>query len=175
MYEKGRYRKAGYCTNICSGQGLYVELATWEMAEFTRSFTTAMRRGTTGEDRVEVVKYIPQDLFVRFKTINSIGNQARLDSNKTTNFRVSFGKEDFILQQKTRGSKGWGLPLSLPANLPPFEHHLPVAPGHQVRLQAALLSPRSRPGRGTGRCPLPLAPLHLPRRPLTRSWMPPTW
>ena len=77
---------------------LYVELATWEMAEFTRSFTTFMRCGTTGEDRVEVVKYIPRDLFIRFKAINSLGNQARLDSNKTTSFRTWWNNFSFGLR-----------------------------------------------------------------------------
>jgi hypothetical protein len=116
---------------------LYVELATWEMAEFTRSFTTFMRRGTTGEDRVELINYIPRDLFNRYKAINAIGNQARLESNKTTTFRVSFGVDYFILQQKLRGSRGPGSPLLLPADLPPFEHHM----------QRSSMSPGEAPGR----------------------------
>ena len=95
---------------------LYVELATWEMAKFLTSFTTYMRRNTAGEDRVEVIKYIPRDLFTRYKAVNAFGNKLRLESNNTMSFRVNFGREDFVLQQK---------PLSLPANLPPFEHHLP--------------------------------------------------
>merc|ERR1719319_662804 len=81
---------------------LYVELASWEQASFLLSFTTFLRRGTTGEDRLECIKYIPRDLFSRFKAITAMGNQARLDSGKTINFRVSFGTEDFILQQKPR-------------------------------------------------------------------------
>ena len=104
---------------------LYMELATWEMAKFTMSFTAFMRRNSTGEDRVEVIKYIPRDLFTRFKAINAYGNQTRIDNKNTTSFRVSFGLEDFILQQKPRGGKGWGPPLPRPANLPAFEHHMP--------------------------------------------------
>ena len=35
---------------------LYVELATWQQAQFLLSFTSNMKRGTTGEDRLEVVR-----------------------------------------------------------------------------------------------------------------------
>ena len=62
---------------------LYVEQATWEMAKFLTSFTTYMRRNTKGEDRVEVIKYIPRDLFTRYKAINAFGNKLRLESNNT--------------------------------------------------------------------------------------------
>ena len=120
---------------------LYVELATWEQAKFLLSFTTFLRRNTTGEDRLEVVKYIPRDLFARFKAVTALGNQARIESDKTINFRVSFGSEDFILQQRPKGSRGWGPPLPLPAGLPAFEHqtHLPRSPR----------SPGEAPGRPT--------------------------
>ena len=118
---------------------LYVELASYEQASFLLTFTAFLRRGTTGEDRLEVIKYIPRDLFSRFKAITAMGNQARIDSGKTINFRVGFGTEDFILQQKPRGSRGWGPPLPLPADLPGFEHH--VAMPHGAR------SPGAAPGR----------------------------
>ena len=55
---------------------LYIELATLEQAKFLLSFTTFLRRNTRGEDRLEVVKYIPRDLFTRFKAVNALGNQA---------------------------------------------------------------------------------------------------
>ena len=118
---------------------LYVELGTWEQARFLLSFTSYLRRGTAGEDRLEVIKYIPRDLFARFKAINAMGNKARIDSDKTINFRVGFGSEDFILQQKPRGSKGWGPPLPLPADLPGFEHHVALPRGDR--------SPGAAPGR----------------------------
>ena len=118
---------------------LYVELATWEQARFLLSFTTFLRRGTTGEDRLEAIKYIPRDLFTRFKAITALGNKARIDSDKTINFRVSFGSEDFILQQKPRGSKGWGPPLPLPDDLPGFKHHVVLPHGDR--------SPGAAPGR----------------------------
>ena len=82
------------------------------------SFTSNMKRGTSGEDRLEVIKYIPKDLFNRFKAISALGNKARVESERTISFRVGFGQDDFILQQKPRGSRGWGPPLPLPAGLP---------------------------------------------------------
>ena len=145
------------------------------MAQFTRSFTTFMRRGITGEDRVELVKYIPRDLFSRFKAINAIGNQARLDSNKMTSFRVSFGLDNFILQQKPRGREGWGSTLPLPENLPQFEHHML----HSTRLPGeALGHPAFTPEQARKRYregPLPSGNTPTPRRPSTSSWMLPTW
>ena len=118
---------------------LYVELRTWEMARFALSFTTYMRRGTVGEDRVEVVKYVPRDLYQRFRAVNALGNKARMESDKRTSFRVTFGREDFVLQLKDRGSLGWGKPLALPADLPPFERH--------VRAPNGARSPGEAPGR----------------------------
>ena len=118
---------------------LYVELATTEMAQFAMGFTSFMRRGTTGEDRVEVVKYIPRDLYMRFRAVNSLGNKARIDSDKTMSFRVTFGLDDFILQLKPKGRRGWGQPLPLPADLPPVEHH--------VHLPRGARSPGEAPGR----------------------------
>ena len=118
---------------------LYVELATSEQAGFLLSFTTYLRRGTTGEDRLEAIKYIPRDLFVRFKAITALGNKARIESGNTINFRVGFGSEDFVLQQKPRGSRGWGPPLPLPADLPAFEHHVALPRGDR--------SPGEAPGR----------------------------
>ena len=133
---------------------LYVELASWEQASFLLSFTTFLRRGTTGEDRLEVIKYIPRDLFARFKAITALGNQARLDSGKTVNFRVSFGIEDFILQQKPRGSQGWGPPLPLPSHLPAFEHHIHGPRGARSPGQAPgrpALTPEQQDRRKRGR------------------------
>ena len=63
-------------------------------------------------------RVFPRDLFTRFKAVTALGNQARIESEKTINFRMSFGSEDFILQQKPKGSRGWGPPLPLPAGLP---------------------------------------------------------
>ena len=157
---------------------LYVELATWEMAQLTRSFTTFMRRGTTGEDRVELINYIPRDLFNRYKAINAIGNQARLESNKTTTFRVSFGVDDFILQQKLRGSMLAGAGARHSSCLLTCLHSsttCSAAQCPQERLQDARLLPLSRPGRGTGKCPCPRATLRPSRRPLSSSWTQPTW
>ena len=110
-----------------------------EQAKFLLSFTGFLRRDTRGKDRLEVVKYIPKDLFTRFKAVNALGNQARIDSGKTINFRVSFGTEDFILQQKPKGSRGWGSPLPLPADLPAF--------GHKVYQARDTRSPGEAPGR----------------------------
>ena len=128
---------------------LYVELATSEQAQFLMSFTSNMKRGTSGEDRLEVIKYIPKDLFNRFKAISALGNKARVESQRTISFRVSFGQDDFILQQKPRGSRGWGLSLPLPAGLPPFERHLrkraPRSPGE------APGRPAMTPGQGQDR------------------------
>ena len=118
---------------------LYVELGSWEQAKFLLSFTTFLRRNTTGEDRLEVVNYIPRDLFERFKAITAVGNQARISSGKTISFRVGFGSDDFILQQKPKGSRGWGPPVPLPADLPPFQHH--------IHLPRGARSPGEAPGR----------------------------
>ena len=121
------------------GETLYVELASWEMAQFALSYTKYMRRSTEGQDRVEVVKYVPRDLYRRFRAINALGHQARLDSNRSINFRVTLGEDDFVLQQKPRGRLGWGPPLPLSADLPAFEHHLTRGPR----------SPGKAPGRPT--------------------------
>ena len=118
---------------------LYVELATMELAQFAMAFTAYMRRGTVGEDRVEVVKYVPRDIYTRFRAVNALGNQARIESGKSINFRVTFGMDDFILQHKQKGSKGWGPPLPLPADLPAVEHHLHLPRGTR--------SPGEAPGR----------------------------
>ena len=118
---------------------LYVELASMEMAQFATAFTAYMRRGTVGQDRVEVVKYVPRDLYTRFKAVNSLGNQARIESGKDISFRVTFGTDDFILQHKPKGRRGWGPPLPLPADLPPVEHHLHLPRGAR--------SPGEAPGR----------------------------
>ena len=118
---------------------LYVELATWEMARFARTFTTYMRRGTVGEDQVQVVNYVPQDLYARYRAVNALGNKMRQESDTKISFRVTFGREDFILQTKARGSLGWGPPLPLPADLPAFERH--------VHLPRGPRSPGEAPGR----------------------------
>ena len=118
---------------------LYVELATKEMAQFAMGFTAYMRRGTTGEDRVEVLKYIPRDLYQRFRAVNSLGNKARIESEKTISYRVTFGLDDLVLQLKPKGRRGWGPPLPLPADLPAVEHH--------VHLPRGARSPGEAPGR----------------------------
>ena len=118
---------------------LYVELASSEMVQYALSFTSYMRRGTVGEDRVEVVSYIPRDLYTRWRAITALGNKARLDSDKKTSFRVTFGREDFVLQMKARGSLGWGPHMALPADLPAFERH--------VRAPHGARSPGEAPGR----------------------------
>ena len=118
---------------------LYVELETMEMAQFATSFTTYMRRGTVGQDRVEVVHYVPRDLYTRFRAVNKLGNQARIESDKNISFRVTFGTDDFIMQHKPKGRRGWGPPLPLPADLPPVEHHL--------HLPRGVRSPGEAPGR----------------------------
>ena len=85
---------------------LYVELGSSEQAQFAYSFTKHMKSGITGESRTEVIKYIPRDLFSRFKAVTALGHKARLESKNTINFCVSFGIEDFILQHKPKGSRG---------------------------------------------------------------------
>ena len=104
---------------------LYVNFATERDVQFVMSFTQYMRKGVFGDERPEVVKYIPKEMFNRFKAVTRIGNKARIESDKTINFRVSLGEEDFVLQYKQKGTKFWEKSVVLPSDLPGFEHQIP--------------------------------------------------
>ena len=114
-----------FTTTKADWNTVYVTLRNEKEAQFVMSFTQYMRKGVEGEERTEVVKYIPKELFKRFKAITRIGNKARFDSDNDINFRVSLDKEDFALQFKEKGSKFWGAPVELPEDLPGIEHQIP--------------------------------------------------
>ena len=114
-----------FTTTKADWNTVYVTLASEKQVQFVMSFTQYMRKGVVGEERPEVVKYIPKELFSRFKAITRIGNKTRFDKNNTINFRVSLDKEDFVLQYKEKGSKFWEDPVELPEGLPGIEHQIP--------------------------------------------------
>ena len=132
---------------------LYVKMDSVADVGFLMSFKRYMRKGVEGAEKAEVVNYIPKELFTRYKAITKIGNEARHESGKAINFRVTLGDEDFRLQYKTRGSKFWDTPVHLPDNLPGIEHQLPrgnrspgEAPGRRpLKPEQERTSKRGRP------------------------------
>ena len=132
---------------------LYVRLDSEEDVSFLMAFKKYMRKGVEGAEKAEVINYIPKELFTRYKAVTKIGNEARYESGKTINFRVTLGDEDFRLQYKTRGSKFWDTPVHLPEDLPGIEHQLPQgnrspgeAPGRRpLKPEQEKTSKRGRP------------------------------
>ena len=118
---------------------LYVEFKTKQQADLVYTYTQYMRRNVQGEGKPEVQMYVPKALFSRFRAINQMAFKIRQDSGKTMSTRVTLGRDDFILQQRSKAERGmgWGDSLPLPEDLPEIE----------LSLQRGPLSPGEAPGR----------------------------
>ena len=118
---------------------LYVEFENKKQADFVYTFTQYMRRNVKGDGKPEVQIYVPKQLYARFSAINLMAFKIREASGKSISTRVTLGKNDLILQQRSKSDKsqGWGEALPLPEDLPDFE----------LNMQRGPLSPGEAPGR----------------------------
>ena len=109
---------------------LYVELESKREADFIYTFTKYMRRDVQGDGKPEVQMYVPKQLYKRFMAINMMALKIREDSGRKVGTRVTLGKEDFILQQRSKvdRQKGWGDAVPLPEDLPGIEMNVRRGP-----------------------------------------------
>ena len=113
---------------------LYVEFRNQQQANLVYTYTKYMRRNIQGDGKPEVQIYVPKELYARFRAISLLAFKMREDSGRTINTRITMGKDDFVLQQrsKTAGVKGWGKAVTLPEDLPGLElsqRRPPLSPG----------------------------------------------
>ena len=118
---------------------LYVELDSKREVDFIYTFTQYMRRDVKGDGKPEVQLYVPKQMYKRFMAINLLALRMREDSGRKVGTRVTLGKDDFILQQRSKEDRkeGWGDALTLPDDLPEIE----------LSLRRGPLSPGEAPGR----------------------------
>ena len=113
---------------------LYVELDSKREVDFIYTFTQYMRRDVKGDGKPEVQLYVPKQMYKRFMAINLLALRMREDSGRKVGTRVTLGKDDFILQQRSKEDrkKGWEDAVPLPDDLPEIEMSLrrgPLSPG----------------------------------------------
>ena len=118
---------------------LYVELDSKREVDFLYTFTQYMRRDVKGDGKPEVQLYVPKQMYKRFMAINLLALRMREDSGRKVGTRVTLGKDDFILQRRSKEDrkKGWGDAVPLPDDLPEIE----------LSLRRGPLSPGEAPGR----------------------------
>ena len=113
---------------------LYVELESKQEADFIYTFTQYMRRDVQGDGKPEVQLYVPKQMYKRFMAINLLALRIRENSGRKVGTRITLGKDDFILQQRSKvdRKKGWGDAVPLPDDLPEIEMSMrrgPLSPG----------------------------------------------
>ena len=118
-------------------QTVYVELESEDQVDWIMSHTRWIPEQEKGQIQTKVVKYVPRQLFNRWNAIQAEAFKIRKESNWRTQTKVGHGKEDFLLQTRSKGERLWNTNL-LPADLPKVELEF---------LSREERSPASAPGR----------------------------